>query len=80
MWYSGTVWLAEGKVGYDYNVKAYSEGSTYGIENNGRISKLQIRKHGENKDLVGYDRGWCVPIPDDDEVKAVYQILLKKYN
>ena len=80
MWSNGTIWMNEGKVGYDYWVKHYEEGSEYGIENEGRISKLTIRKHGENHVLVNYDRSWDVGIPDNDEIKAVYALLIKKYN
>ena len=80
MWNHGTVWVAGDKAGFDYWVKFYSEGSEYGIENNGCISKLTIRRYGENRDLVNYDRSWDVPVPDDDEIRAVYVILLEKYN
>jgi len=80
MWSQGTIWVVEGKVGYDYWVKHYEEGSEYGIENEGRISKLTIRKRGECKDLVNYDRGWDIPLPRNDEIKKVYAILIEKYN
>ena len=80
MWSNGTIWTEKGKVGYDYFVKHYEEGSEYGIENKGRISKLSIRKHGESRDLVNYDRGWDVPVPDSEEIKAVYAILIEKFN
>jgi len=80
MWSKGTIWMENGKVGYDYWVKHYEEGSQYGIENEGRISKLSIRKHGEKTYLVNYDRGWDIEVPEDENVKAVYAILLKKYN
>jgi hypothetical protein len=29
---------------------------------------------------VNYDRGWDVRCPDDYKVKAVYAIILEKYN
>jgi len=80
MWSEGTIWIVEGKVGHDYWVKHYEEGSEFGIENNGRISKLSIRKHSETKWLVNYDRCWDIPVPDNDEVRAVYNILIQKYN
>jgi hypothetical protein len=79
MWSQGTIWVVDGKVGYDYWVKHYEEGSEFGISK-GRISKLQIRKHGEKRDLVNFDRGWDLEVPDNDDIKAVYAILLKKYN
>ena len=48
MWNRGTIWMNEGKTGYDYWVKHYGEPSeVYGL-NGGRISKLEIRKHSES--------------------------------
>ena len=72
MWSQGTI------NGYTYWVKHYEKGSHHGIEE-GKISKLTIRKAGENKDLCNYDRGWDIE-PQTDEVKAVYGQLLKMYN
>jgi len=80
MWATGTIWTDDGKVGYDYWIKYYPEGSRYGIENDGRISKLCIRRHGDNRDLVSYDREWDVPVRGNDGIRAVYEILLQKYN
>jgi len=77
MWSEGII-LADSGTKYKYWVKHFEEGSEYGI-NGGRVSKLTIRKVGEAKDLVNYDRGWDVR-PKDTEVKAVYKIILKKYN
>ena len=79
-WSQGTIWTEDGKTGYDYWVKHFEEGSEYGIENDGCISKLSIRKHGENKDLVHYDREWIKRVPRNKEVKRVYDILVEKYN
>ena len=78
MWNNGTIWT-ENKAGYDYWVKHYEEGSRFGIDE-GRISKLEIRRHGENKTLVNYDRGWDVNVPDDKQINEVYAVLLAKYN
>jgi hypothetical protein len=61
-----------------YWVKHFEEGSEFGIDG-GRVSKLTIRKVGESRDLVNYDRGWDVE-PADEETKAVYGIVLAKYN
>lgn len=67
---------SEGKIdGYDFCVKHFEEGSIFGIDE-GRISKLNIRKDGI--DLCDYDRGWDVePVA---EVMPVYEKLLKKFN
>lgn len=78
MWSKGTIWLADTKVGYDYWIKSFEEGSEFGLAE-GRISKMLIRKHGENKDLASYDRGWDLE-PATDEVKAVCALLIEKYN
>jgi len=78
MWSIGTIWT-ENKAGYDYWVKHFEEGSRFGI-NEGRISKLTIRKYGESETLVNYDRDWDIEVPDHDDLKAVYALLLKKYN
>ena len=64
-------------VRYKYWVKHFEEGSRFGIDN-GKISKLTIRKVGEPKNLCNYDRGWDAE--PTDEVKAVYTIILEKYN
>ena len=62
--------------GYKYEVKHYEEGSQYGI-NEGRVSKLSIRKDG--KWVYNYDRG--LDFDNLDEAgKAVYAEILKQYN
>ena len=70
MWTEGTM------DGYEYWVKHYEVGSSYGIDE-GRISKLSIRKN--SVEVYGYDRGL-----DHDELdaggKAVYAKLLKMFN
>jgi hypothetical protein len=67
----------KGKInGYAYAVKHYEETSIYGIEE-GRISKLEIRKDG--RIVANYDREWDIE-PKGADVKAVYNKLIKKYN
>lgn len=70
MWKSGTI------NGYEYFVKHYEEGSIYGI-NEGKISKLEIRKDGRT--LASYDRGWDIE-PTDEAVIEVYEEILTMYN
>ena len=77
MWSEGTISCPATGVKYKYWVKHYEEGSQFGIDG-GKVSKLAIRKVGESRDLCNYDRGWDVE--PADEVKAVYAILLEKYN
>lgn len=77
MWSEGTISCPATGAKYKYWVKHYEKGSQFGIDS-GKISKLTIRKVGESRDLCNYDRGWDVE--PADEVKAVYAILLEKYN
>ena len=61
-----------------YWVKAYEEGSAYGI-NEGRISKLRITIDGET--VVNYDRGWDVEPDENNEAAMIaYSICLQEYN
>jgi len=79
MWSEGIIAIPASGNKYKYWVKHYEEGSeVYGIEG-GRISKLTIRKLNENRDLYNYDRGLDVDCAND-EVRAVYSIVLTKYN
>jgi hypothetical protein len=78
MWSEGIIASPETGGKYKYWVKHYEEGSEYGI-GGGRISKLTIRKLNETSDLYNYDRGLDVDCADE-EVKAVYNIILAKYN
>lgn len=62
--------------GYLFSAKVFEEPSEYGIDE-GRISKLNISKTGEI--LCSYDRGWDI-LPKTEEVKAVYQDIVKRFN
>lgn len=77
MWSEGVITCPLTGIKYKYWVKHYEEGSKFGI-NSGKVSKLTIRRVGESRDIVNYDRGWN--IEPGDEVKSVYSILLTKYN
>jgi hypothetical protein len=57
-------------------IKVFDEPSAYGINGNGRISKLEIRLDGET--LACYERGWCVELTE--EVMPIYQEILDTYN
>ncbi len=70
------MWTTGKLDGYDYQIKHYSEGSVFGIDE-GKISKLHISKNGRT--VVNYDRGWDVE-PVDSEARAVCEALLKAYN
>jgi hypothetical protein len=79
MWSEGIIAIPKTGGKYKYWVKHYEEGSeTYGIDG-GRISKLTIRKLNENRDLYNYDRGLDADC-QNEEVRAVYDIVLAKYN
>jgi hypothetical protein len=78
MWSEGIIASPATGAKYKYWVKYYGEPSeTFGIDG-GKVSKLTIRKVGESRDVVNYDRDW--DIEPADEVKAVYAIILEKYN
>ena len=78
MWHEGIIAILATNAKYKYWAKVYNEGSHFGI-NEGCISKLTIRKLGETRDLYNYDRGLDVDC-QNDEVRAVYEIILAKYN
>jgi hypothetical protein len=63
---------------YFFWAKIFEEPSHFGIVGNGKISKLTIRKVGENRDLCNFDRGW--DIKPKKEIKAVYAEILKRFN
>ena len=71
MWSNGTI------NGYAYCVKYYETGSQFGINGDGKISKLEIRKDWTI--LYNYDRGLDFDDLDADG-RAVYQQILEKYN
>ena len=58
MWHEGTIGVPKGDGKYTvvhYWVKAYDEGSQYGIDG-GKISKATLKINGEV--VYNYDRGW----------------------
>ena len=75
MWAEGSI-----KVGdsiFHYWVKHYEEPSgDYGIDD-GRISKLMLKRNGEI--AYNYDRGPDIE-PVDEETALAFSILLKEYN
>ena len=77
MWSEGIIACPATGGKYKYWVKHFEEGSEFGIDG-GKVSKLTIRKLGETRDLCNYDRGW--DIEPANEAKAVYAIILQKYN
>ena len=81
LWHEGTIGAPIGskdKRVAHYWVKAYDEGSEYGI-NGGRISKLTIKIDGET--VVNYDRGWDIkPDETDKLVMIAYSICMQEYN
>ena len=67
-----------GKInGYEYQVKAYDEGSEeFGFEG-GRISKLFVMKDGQI--VISYDREWDKK-PTTKEAKQALEEILRQYN
>lgn len=77
MWSEGIISNPATGEKFKYWVKHYEEGSEFGIDG-GKVSKLTIRKMDSARDIVNYDRGW--DIEPTDEIIAVYEIVLEKYN
>ena len=79
MWHEGTIGVPKGDGKYTfvhYWVKAYDEGSQYGIDG-GRISKLTLKISGEV--VYNYDRGLDVP-PQNEAAEMALAILMHEYN
>jgi hypothetical protein len=70
-WVSGVV-----TDGATFCAKVFDNGSVFGIDD-GRVSKLDIRKAGEI--LANYDRGWDIE-PQKPEDKAVYKRVMAALN
>ena len=78
MWHEGTIGVPKGDGKYTvvhYWVKAYDEGSQYGI-NEGRISTLTLKENGTV--IYNYDRGEDVP-EQNEAAKIALAILMYEY-
>lgn len=73
MWRQGNIKIGNNII--QYFIKQYEEGSQYGI-NNGRISKLTLKRDGET--IANYDRGWDITQIDSDAEIALAIILKDK--
>ena len=76
-WTFGTIQRPDGEV-LVFQVKHYDEPSQYGIDA-GRISKFCVRRDGDSKDLIAYERGWFVK-PRTEAHKAVLTDLKERFN
>ena len=79
LWHEGVIGIPNrsGKMtAARYWVKAYDEGSEYGIDG-GRISKMEISINGRT--VCNYDRGWDIK-PKTKEAMMAYSILIHEYN
>lgn len=74
MWRQGNIKIGNSII--QYFIKQYEEGSQYGI-NNGRISKLTLKRDGET--IANYDRGWDIT-PIDSDAEIALAIILKDKN
>ena len=72
MWKKGSLYI-KGII-LSYSAKVYDEGSEFGI-NEGRISKLEVRKDGEL--IINYDRGW--DLKPEDEIAETALLMLLNY-
>ena len=55
-----------------FQAKVYDRNSKFGIYGS-RVSKLEIRRHGET--VVQYDRGWVVRPPSPDHYEIVNKLI-----
>ena len=62
---------------YEAAIVSFDKPSVYGI-NNGKISKLYIKRLNNNKTVCNYDRGF--DIQPMEEVKAFYDEIINKLN
>lgn len=78
MWHEGAILVPTkgGRTTVHYWVKAYDEGSQFGIKG-GRISKLMLKANGEV--VYNYDRGEDVP-PQNEAAEMALAILMHEYN
>ena len=79
-WTTGTA-TSDG-IAYDFQVKHYDEPSVFGI-NHGRISKLWLRRQGETRAVLSFDRGWERGYSlkgKGEAVSAIYEALIAKFN
>jgi bifunctional DNA-binding transcriptional regulator/antitoxin component of YhaV-PrlF toxin-antitoxin module len=67
-----------GRLGnYEAKLKVYEVRSEFGI-NEGRISKLYIKRKADGAVMASYDRGWDVE--PAEEIKDLYEEILKAFN
>ena len=74
MWSEGSLKIQNSL--FHYWMKAYKEGSSWGIDG-GKISKLLLKRDGKIE--AHYDRGWDVE-PADSDTKLAVDILLHSNN
>ena len=75
LWHEGS--LRVNGVIFHYWMKQYDEGSEFGINGDGRISKLLIQRDG--KTVCHYERGWDVK-PTDPDAQLALDILVHTEN
>ena len=67
---------------YEFNIKHFDERSEFGI-GHGRISKLWLRRMGEARPELNFDRGWergFTPRGKGAQVAAIYWALIARFN
>lgn len=60
---------------FEFDAKVYDEGSQFGIDN-GRVSKLGVRRLNPKGEVIGYDRGWDT-YPATPESEELLDTLLR---
>ncbi|MEC0167355.1 DUF7678 domain-containing protein [Paenibacillus graminis] len=75
--------IYEGEIqGLYVQAQVFSEPSGYGI-NEGRISRLTVypdRQKEFRKNLANYDRGWDGKPPEDSDIRAVIEAVVRQFD
>lgn len=75
-WVGGFIF--KNNVKYTFSAKIFDDDSENGIDN-GRISKLTVRRAYDDKQIANFDRGWDI-YPRETALLTMLKCLIKKLN
>jgi hypothetical protein len=78
VWHEGQIGAPSSNTIYKWWAKVYDEPSEVFGLNGSRVSKLTVRKIGENRDVFNFDRGMDKDA-ENDEVASVVALILAKF-
>lgn len=73
-WVKGVVFKNNEK--FSFSAKVFDDESEDAIDN-GRISKLTVRRSADDKEIVNFDRGWDI-YPREPDLLSMLKSLIKK--